>query len=59
MKSDFLVKTAKIIADVRARTCIEDVDIDVLEDILNDALHDCYDDGYDDGRAYGYTEGNS
>ena len=55
MKSDFMVKTAKIIAEIRTRTCIDD-DVEVIKEILQDelkeyydALHECYDDGYDDG----------
>ena len=55
MKSDFMVETAKIIAEIRARTCIDD-DVEVIKEILQDelkeyydALHECYDDGYDDG----------
>ena len=59
MKSDFMVKTAKIIAEIRNRTCIDD-DVEVIKEILQDelkeyydALHECYDDGYDDGYAAG------
>ena len=58
MKSDFMVKTAKIIAEIRPRTCIDRLDLRVIEEILQDALkeyseelHGCYDDGYDDGYA--------
>ena len=50
MKSDFMVKTAKIIAELRNRTCIDE-DAEVLKEILQeelkeyyDALHECYDD---------------
>ena len=55
MKSDFMERTAQIIAEIRARTCIDD-DVEVIKEILQDelkeyydALHECYDDGYDDG----------
>ena len=51
MKSDFMVKTAKIIAEVRNRTCIDE-DVEVIKEILQeelkkyyDALHECYDKG--------------
>ena len=37
MKSDFMVKTAKIIAEVRNRTCIDE-DAEVLKEILQEEL---------------------
>lgn len=59
MKSDFMVKTAKIIAELRNRTCIDD-DAEVIKEILQeelkeyyDALHECYDDGYSLGHSEG------
>ena len=65
MKHNFRDKTAKIIAEICNRTCINKIDIEVLEvleDILqeelveyDDALHDWYDAGYDDGYANGYA----
>ncbi len=65
MKSDFMVKTAKIIAEVRNRTCIDE-DAEVLKEILQeelkeyyDALHECYDEGYALGYSEGYSEGHS
>ena len=36
MKSNLMVKTAKIIAEVRTRTCIDKIDIEVIENILKD-----------------------
>jgi flagellar biosynthesis/type III secretory pathway protein FliH len=57
MKSDFMVKTAKIIEEVRARTCIDKIDTEVLEEILQDALNEYYDDGYYEGYYEGYDEG--
>ena len=67
MKPNFKSRTAKIIAEIRTRACIDDVDAEVIKDILKDelneyydelkeyydALHECYDDGYDDGYAAG------
>ena len=56
MKSDFMVKTAKIIAEIRNRTCIDD-DVEVIKEILQDALNEYYYRGYDDGRSEGYADG--
>ena len=39
---NFMVKTAKIIAEVRARTCIDDVDAEVIEEILQNELTEYY-----------------
>ena len=57
MNTNFMDKTAKIIAEIRSRTCIDD-DVEVIKEILQDelkeyydALHECYADGYDDGYA--------
>ena len=38
MKSDFLVKTAKIIAEVHTRTFIDKIDAEAIEKILQDEL---------------------
>ena len=65
-----MVKTAKIIEEVRARTCIDKIDTEVLKEILQDelseyydALHECYDAGcdagYDAGCDDGYDAGKS
>ena len=70
MKPDYMDRTAKIIAEVRTRTCIDKTDTEVLEDILqyelnaycrelSDYYHDGYGDGYDEGYALGYSEGHS
>ena len=48
MRSDFMDRTTKIIAELRARTCIDD-DVEAIKEILQDELLECYDDGYDDG----------
>ena len=40
MKSDSMVKTAKIIAEVRNRTGIDEVDAEALEKLLKDELHE-------------------
>ena len=63
--ADFKDSAAKIIAEVRNRTSIDKIDIDVIEDILQVALIK-YDNevftyghsiGYDDGHSDGYYEG--
>ena len=65
MKFDFMEITAKVIAEVRTRTCIDDVDAEVLEELLKDELikyrnevftygHNI---GYDDGHAAGHKAG--
>ena len=71
MKPDFMVTLAKIIAEVRTRTCIDKIDTEVLEDILQKELieyhneaytyaHNIgYDDGFNDGYDVGYDNGRS
>ena len=61
MQPDFMNVIAKIIADVHDRTCIDNVDTEVLEEILQGALK-AYDDEqkeyyFDDGYELGYSEG--
>ena len=64
MKPDFMDRTAKIIAEVRTRTCIDKIDTEVLEEILQeelnkyyDELNEYYDDVYAEGRSDGYALG--
>ena len=62
MKPDFMDRIEKIIADVRTRTCIDKIDVEVLEtevleEILQDALNEYYDAGYDDGHSDGHSDG--
>ena len=70
MTPNFMDKTAKIIAEVRGRTCIDDLDAKILEEILQDALNkycrelDGYYDaghaaGFDEGYTLGYDDGHS
>ena len=51
---DFMGSTAKIIAEVRASTCIDEIDVEVLAKILQDALKEYYDelDGYYEDEYY-------
>ena len=67
---DFMGSTAKIIAEVRSRTCIDDVDVEVLEGILQDALNEYYsmvDEYYEEeyyiaitsARSKAYDDGHS
>ena len=64
MKSDFMEKIEKIIAEVRTITCM---DTEVLEELLKDELIKYHNEvftyghsvGYDDGYELGYDEGHS
>ena len=67
---NFMVKTAKIIAEMRARTCIDDVDAEVIEEILQNKLTEYYRmlEGYyeeeyynaiSSARSKAYDEGHS
>ena len=51
---DFMGRTAKIIAEVRTRTCIDKIDTEVLEDILQDSLNEYFVmlDGYYEEEYY-------
>ena len=67
--TDFKDSAAKIIAEIRTRTCIDELDAEVIKEILQDALikyhnevftygHSIgYDDGHSDGYALGYDAG--
>ena len=71
MKPNFSGRTAKIMADIRTRTCIDRFDTAAIEEILQDALNEyyyddlekavesAYDAGYDEGRSEGYSDGYS
>ena len=70
MKPDFMDRTAKIIEEVRTRTCIDKLDTEVLEDIeaiLQLELNEYYKEvftyarniGYDEGHSDGYDDGHS
>ena len=63
MKHDFMSSIAQILAEVRNRTCIDDVDAEVIEKILQEELNEYYDEvyalGYDDGYDNGYYDGHS
>ena len=62
--TDFMDRTAKIIAEIRDRTCIDKIDIEVIREIIQDEfkvyydeLHECSDDAYNEGYSDGYSEG--
>ena len=65
MKPDFMDRTAKIIAEVRTRTCIDKINTEVLEEILkyelseyhNEVFTYCNTTGYDAGYDTGYEDG--
>ena len=37
---NFMARTAKIMEEVRNRTCIDDVDAEVIQEILQDSLNE-------------------
>ena len=49
MKPDFMDMTAKIMAEISARTCIDKRDTKFIKKILQDAI--------EEGYALGYSEG--
>ena len=55
--TDFMNSTAKIMAEIRTRACIDDVDAEVIEAMLKDALNEYYDAGHSDGSDDGYENG--
>ena len=65
MKNDFMARAAQIIAEVRNRTSIEEIDLEVLEVILQDELSEyhnevftyCNTNGYNAGYDTGYNAG--
>ena len=63
MKPDFMDITANIIAEIRPRTCIDRINIEVIRKILQNELKECYDFGYiygyENGFDDGYDEGES
>ena len=70
MKPNLMGRTAKIMAEIRTRACIDKLDTEVIEEILQAALEEYYDelDGYYDEECYiaissarskAYDEGHS
>ena len=61
MPPNFMNGAAKIMAEIRNRAHINDVDTKVIEAIVKDAINEYYDDGhsdgYDDGYEHGYDTG--
>ena len=57
MKPDFMDRTAKVIAEVRARTCIDKIDTEVLEEILKDELTEYHNEVFTYGHTIGYDDG--
>ena len=55
----FMRKTAKIIAEIRAITCIDDVDAEVLEELLQDELIKYHNEVFTYGHSIGYDDGYS
>ena len=60
MKPDFMDRIEKIIADVRTGTCINKIDVEVLEvldEILQENLVEYYNEAYTYGHTIGYDKG--
>ena len=72
MTTNFMDRAAKMIAEIRSRTCIEDADAEVILELLQDeldALNQYYEEefyvalssarnkAYDDGHSDGYADG--
>ena len=60
MKPNFMDITTKIIAEVRTRTCIDKIDVEVLEvldEILQENLVEYYNEAYTYGHTIGYDDG--
>ena len=51
---NFMGSIAKIIAEVRAKTCIDEIDVEVIEEILQDSLNEYFTmlDGYYEEEYY-------
>ena len=59
MESDFMDRTAKIIAKIHTVTYIDKIDAEAIKGILQEELNECYDEGYDNGHSDGHSEGYS
>ena len=55
--TDFLESTAKIMAEIRTRACIDDVDAEAIEKILKDEIFSARSIAYDAGHSDGYGDG--
>ena len=55
--TDFLESTANIMAEIRTRACIDDVDAEAIEQILKDEIFSARSIAYDDGHSDGYADG--
>ena len=42
MTPNFMDSIAKIIADIRTKTCIDDAEVEILEGLLKDGLNEYY-----------------
>ena len=57
MPPNFMGRVAKILEEVSARACVDEIDIEILKDILKDAIIDYYHDDYHDGYYEGHHDG--
>ena len=56
MKQDFMDRAAKIMAEIRTRTCIDKIDEEVIFEILQAEFKNYYNAGYNAGYDAGYDE---
>ena len=57
MKPNFMDRTAKIMEEVRNKTCIDDADAEVIAGILQENLVEYYNEAYTYGHTIGYDNG--
>ena len=57
METNFMDSAAKIIAEVRTLTGIDEVHAEALEELLKDAICSARNIAYDAGRVDGYADG--
>ena len=57
MKFDFMESIAKIVAEVRTRTCIDRFDIEVIKAILHEQLVKYHNEVFTYGHSIGYEDG--
>ena len=57
MAPNFKSRAVNIIEEIRTRTCIDELDAEVVKDILQDALEEYYYDSYNDGYHEGHSDG--
>ena len=62
MKTNFMNRIAKIIEEISSRTCIDEIEAEIIEEILKYELRTYYtelEEYYDTGYIAGYGDGSS